>query len=231
MSRRIADDFAALNNFLSKYNLASYGSIPKSIELCKCMHKKLLGFLIFCAEFNLQNICSDCIPYFEEMSSDLRLSLFCAVQGMYKPAKLQLRCSIEIFFKSLIMISKPTIIQEKSVYAIFDAAKSDSHFSTTYGVACYNLLHNDYATLCRTVHGNPTVMHPTSALVSLPQYDEKLFEELADIYVRIVESFLGILYLNYPVVVDQMHPENKKDFLDCITKTTKSSIMKTLYSE
>lgn len=231
MSRRIGEDFNAFNGFLSEYNLSSYNSVSKQVESCKGMHKKLFGLLIFNAEFKSQNVQPDSVPFFEEMSSDLLLSLFCVVQGMYKPAKLQLRCSIENLLKALIMSNTPAIVQEKSVYAIFDAAKADSHFSTTYGALCINSLHNDYATLCRTVHGDPSVMHPTSALALLPQYDEALQEEISDIYVRTVESYLGLLYLNYPVVVDQMHPENKKDFLDCMTKTTKGIVINTLYSD
>lgn len=229
MSRRVGEDFDAFNDFLSKYNLTSYSSIQKQVELCKGMHKKLFGFLIFTAEFKSQNISPNSIPYLTEMSSDFLLALFCVVQGMYKPAKLQLRCSIENFLKALIIVSNQAIAQEKSVYTIFDIAKSDSHFSTIYGASCIDLLHNDYAILCRTVHGDPSVMHPIRSLALLPQYNESLHKELTNIYMRIVETCLGILYLNYPIVVDQMHPENKKDFLDCLTKTTKGTVINTLY--
>lgn len=70
------------------------------------------------------------------------------------------------------LIDTPSIIQEKSVYAIFDAAKTDSHFITQPGQTCVNLIHTDYATLCRTVHGDPNAMNPTSALSMLPQYNQ-----------------------------------------------------------
>lgn len=230
MSRRIGEDFDAFKLFISQYNLTSYISEQVQVESCKSMHKKLFGLLIFNAEFKTQNMHPDSIPFLQEVSSDLLLSLFCVVQGMYKPAKLQLRCSIENFLKALVMIDQPSIIQEKSVYAIFDAAKEDCHFSTDFGLTCFKLLHNDYSMLCRTVHGDPNVMHPTSALVLLPQYDKKLQQELATVYARVIENYLGILYLNYPVVVDQMHPENKKDFLDCISKKTKGKVISTLYT-
>lgn len=229
MSRRIKNDFDAFNVFLSTYNLASYNSIPKQIESCKSMHKKLFSILIFVAEFKSQSINNNSVPYLDEVASDLLLSLFCVVQGMYKPAKLQLRCSIENFLKALVLINNSTITHEKNVYAIFDAAKQDCHFSTTYGAHCLDLIHNDYATLCRTVHGYLNELHPTSALSLLPQYNETLQNEVSCIYKRVVENCSGIFYLNYSEVIDQMHPENKKDFLDCLSKATKTSVIRTLY--
>lgn len=231
MSRRINEDFDAFSNFLTRYNLTSYTSVPQQTEFCKVMHKKLFGLLVFNAEFKVQGKHSASVTFLEETASDLLLSLFCVVQGLYKPAKLQLRCSIENFLKSLIMIDTPGIIQEKSVYAIFDAAKDDVHFGTPVGHACVDSLHNDYAELCRTVHGDPKVMRPTSALSMLPQYDRTLLLEISSIYVRTIENYLGALYLNFPDVVDRMHPDNKKDFLDSLTKTTKGSIVSTLYDD
>ena len=115
MSRRIGEDFNAFAEFLSEYNLTSYTSVPQQVEACKGMHKKLFGLLVFNAEFKVQGNHPDSVVFLEEMASDLLLSLFCVVQGLYKPAKLQLRCSMENFLKSLIMIDTPAIIQEKSV--------------------------------------------------------------------------------------------------------------------
>lgn len=231
MSRRISEDFNAFSRFLSEYNLTPYTSVPQQIDTCKAMHKKLFGLLVFNAEFKTQGKHPNSVVFLEEMASDLLLSLFCVAQGMYKPAKLELRCSMENFLKSLIMISTPAIIQEKSVYAIFDAARVDTHFSSQMGQACVDSLHNDYATLCRTVHGDPTAMNPTSALSMLPQYDKTLQQEVSSIYVRTLENCLGILYLSFPDVVAQMHPDNEKDFLDCLTKTTKGNVVNTLYGD
>lgn len=231
MSRHIQEDFNRFVEFLSAYNLSSYTSAPKQLDTCKGMHKKLFGLLIFNAEFKMQGSHPNSVIFLEETCSDLLLSLFCVVQGLYKPAKLQLRCSMENFLKSLVMIYTPTIIHEKSVYAIFDAAKKDMHFSTSPGKACVDALHNDYATLCRTVHGDPTIMKPTSALSMLPQYDQTFQHEISSIYVRTIECYLEILYLNFPDIVDKMHPDNKKDFLDCLTKSTKKEVLATLYDE
>ena len=193
------------------------------------MHKKLYGLLIFSAEFEKQNIHEDCVPFITELVSDLILTFFCTVQGMYKPAKLQLRCSMENFLKSLLIIDNPLIVEEKSVYEIFNVAKQDKHFSSLVGNRKISQIENDYSTLCRTVHGDLAVMHPISALALLPHYDESQLKELSSLFVKTIENFLGVYYFNYPIVVDTMHPENKKDFLDCLSKSTKKEIVHTLF--
>ena len=229
MSRRIGEDFKRLNTFLELYNLNSYVSDQSQINIYKAMHKKLYGLLIFSAEFEKQRVHEHSVPFITEMVSDLMLALFCTAQGMYKPAKLQLRCSMENFLKSLIMIDRPLIIEEKSVYEIFNAAKQDRHFTSSVGNKKITQIEDDYSNLCRTVHGDPAVMHPISALALLPQYEESLLKELSSLYVRTIENYLGVFYLNYPIVVDTMHPENKKDFLDCLSKSTKKEIVRTLF--
>lgn len=229
MSRRLTKDFEKLSSFLCGYNLGTYTARQQQINECKAMHKKLYGLMIFSAEYSFQNKYTYFSKFLEEMSSDLLLSLFNWIQGMYKPAKLELRCAIENFLKAVLSLSDVAIIQEKSVYEIFDAAKADKHFQTEFGKIRIELLKNDYSTLCRTVHSDPVQMHSTSALNLLPQYNMDLSIELVNLYIRIVENSLGILYINYPATVDNMHPENKKDFLDSLSKTTKKEIVESLY--
>ena len=231
MSRRIPQDFCDFQSFLAGYNLSSYCSDSKQVDSCKTMHRKLLGLLIFDAEFELQRVHQSASVFLKEMASDLLLSLFCVVQGMYKPARMQIRCSIENFIKALVLINNQAIIQEKSMYAVFDAAKADSHFSTAYSTRCLNSLHSDYTILCGTVHSAPSAMQPTSALAVLPRYDEELQNEVSSIFIRTAESFLGLLYLNYPAVVEKMHPENRQDYLECMTKNTKGMVVSTLFSD
>lgn len=227
MSRRIKQDYEVFSKFLQEYTLSSFAQ--HQVDVYKTMHKKLYGLLIFVSEFEIQNASAKNVPFLNEMLSDLLLSLFCGIQGMYKPAKLQLRCSIENFLKALIMVETPLIIKEKSVYAIFDAAKIDKHFSSSLGTEYINLLQNDYSILCRTVHGDPSVMQPISALAFLPQYDETSLQNLSQLYIRVSEAVLGIFYLNYPAIIDKMHPENKTDFFDCMSKGTKKEINEILF--
>nr|WP_326166345.1 hypothetical protein [uncultured Oscillibacter sp.] len=127
------------------------------------------------------------------------------------------------------MLETPLIIEEKSVYVVFDTAKIDKHFNSPLGTKYMTRLQNDYSTLCRTAHGDPSVMHPISALNLFPQYDLASLRELSTLYIRTIEADLGIFYLNYPSVIDKMHPENKKDFLDCISKSAKGEIIKALF--
>ena len=48
-------------------------------------------------------------------------------------------------------------------------------------------------------------------------------------YIRCVEQYLKILYLNYPYVLDSMHPDNKQDVLDAMAKKTKAEVVLELY--
>lgn len=231
MSRRINDDFLLLEDFITNYQLSKYNSDPEQIEKYKSMHKKLYAFLVFVAEFERQSINKNSDKFLSEVSSDLMLSLFCAIQGMYKPAKLQLRCGIENFIKAIIMIDTPQIVVETSVYAIFDAATKDKHFATVTGDKVRQKIRNAYTILCHTVHGDTSVMHPLSALSLLPEYDEKFLAEFANIYIGCVEHYLEIFYLNYPMVLDNMHPYNKQDVLDAMSKKTKSEVIHELYEK
>ena len=229
MSRRLTEDFEKLSVVLCDYNRESYIKCQHQIYECKAMHKKMYGLMIFVAEFNTQNAHTYFSQFLEEMSSDLLLCLFNWIQGMYKPAKLELRCAIENLLKSVLSSSDTSIIEEKSLYEIFDIAKVNKHFETDFGKTRFELLRNDYSTLCRTVHSDPLQMHSTSALNLLPQYNRELSKELVTLYIRIVENSLGILYINYPFTIDRMHPENKKDFLDSLSKTTKKEVIESLY--
>lgn len=64
----------------------------------------------------------------------------------------------------------------------------------------------------------------------LPRYDNRSSHEIVSLFTRFLENSMGILYAFYPDIVDKMHPENKKDFLDCLSKSTKETIIKYLYS-
>lgn len=230
MSRRIGEDFDKLNTFLNAYTLSEYSTNTAQLEQCKAMHKKLYGLMIFVAEYINDNGISTISTYLDETSSDLLLSLFSWVQGMYKPAKLELRCAIENFLKAVISASDPLIIEEKIVFEVFEKLKTDKHINNIFGQPRVELLRNDYIVLCRTVHSAPQELHSTSALNLLPQYDNSAAKGIVTIYLRTIENILGILYFNYPSVIDKMHPENKTDFLDCLSKAMKKEIVEHLYS-
>lgn len=230
MSKRIAEDFDALCGFLNSYNLSDFFSSPKQVELYKGIHKKIFGFLIFTTELKSHQFLVASNPFFEETASDLMLAFFCLIQGLYKPSMFQLRSSIEVFLKSLVMISCPSITTQKSVYAVFDEAIADKHFSTNIGSSIISALHSDYSCLCETAHSSPNKMQPISSLGILPRYNISSLQSIAAIFARTIENFNCIFYLNYPMLVDKMHPENKKDFLDCMAKTSKAQINQLLFS-
>lgn len=171
------------------------------------------------------------LNYLKEVTSDLMLALFCWAQGMYKPAELELRCSIENYLKALIAITEEKIIEEKSVFRIFDKAKGDAHFQHTVTSKFLVSFENDYSTLCHTVHSDPKVISPVSALGAIAGYIPSNPDEFQTLIIRMAEGYMGCLYFNYPAIIDKMHPENKKDFLDCLQKSTKQKIIKALFED
>lgn len=228
MSRRITSDFDSFVNFIVNYQL----NINKEqSDSFKSMHKKLYAFLIFLAELKIQRYSEQSLLYLKEVGSDLMIALFCMIQGLYKTSKIQLRCSIENFLKALVLIKTNDVTEEKNVYRIFDIAKADKHFVGKVQQKSFTVIQKNYKTLCRTVHGDITTFDSISALALLPKYNEKSLRECVKLYNEVTEKFLEILFVNYYENVDKMHPENKKDFLDCLSKTTKMEVNNTLFSE
>lgn len=229
MSRLILEDFERFKEFLNNYNIPKILLPEKQIEECKAMHKKLYALMIFSAECHIQKMNRIFLKYIDEMISDLLLTIFCWIQGMYKTSKLEIRCSIENYLKAVISETDNKISDEKSVYKVFDKAKVDKHFNRTMSATCLDQFNNDYSLLCHTVHSDLLQLHSISALNLLPQYESKQAHEIQKLYIRIAENFLVVLYLNYPDIIDRMHPENKVDFLDCISKSHKRGIIEELY--
>ena len=148
---------------------------------------------------------------------------------MYKPAELELRCSIENYLKALIAVTEKNVIEEKFVFRIFDKAKEDAHFQNVITSKFLASFENDYSILCHTVHSDPKVVSPISALGAIAKYIPKNPNEFQTLIIRIAEGYMGCLYFNYPAIVDKMHPENRKDFLDCLQKSTRQKIVKALF--
>lgn len=229
MSRLISEDFDRFKEFVDNYKISKSLLSEKQLEDCKTMHKKLYAVMIFSAECHAQKMNQIFLEYIDEMTSDLLLSIFCWIQGMYKTSKLEIRCSIENFLKAVISETDNKICNEKGVYNIFNKAKVDKHFNKKLSETCLNQFNNDYSLLCHTVHSDMLHLHSISALNLLPQNEKGQANEVKKLYVRIVENYLIVFYLNYPEVVDKMHPENKDGFLYCISKLHKSEIIEELY--
>lgn len=229
MGRLIAEDFERFKGFLNDYNISEKMLSGEQLEECKAMHKKIYALMIFSAECHVQNMNQIFLEYIDEMISDLLLAIFCWVQGMYKTSKLEMRCSIENFLKAAISETDNKISDEKSVYKVFDKAKIDKHFNKTMSATCLEQFNNDYSLLCHTVHSDLLQLHSISALNLLPQYEKQQAHDAQKLYIRIAENFLVVLYLNYPEIIDRMHPDNKVDFLDCISKSHKRKIIEELY--
>ena len=228
MSRRIKADFDSLVKFVEDYHLSID---EQQKDYFKSMHKKLYAFTIFTAELRIQGFNESSLLFLKETSSDLMIALFCIIQGLYKTAKIELRCSIENFLKALVLINTPIVVEEKNVYKVFDLARTDIHFDGKLQKISFATLQEDYKVLCRTVHGDVTTFVPIGALSLLPNYNEEQLQECVKLYKGITERFLEILFINYRANVDKMHPENYKDLFDCLSRTTKKLVNDALFSD
>jgi len=231
MSRRIKKDADILLSFFDEYSLSGFSTNSDRIRDCRTIHKKLYAFMVFRNEAinpSLQ-LCNECIDYLDEVISDLMLGLFSWAQGAYKSSKLHLRCSIENYLKSLLSVDNPAIIVEKRVYVIFDEAENDNHFSTPLGKNILSNLKNIYGILCAVVHSAPTERRPINAINYLPTYDKDASRVFVAQFCSVLNSFLELFFLQYHIMVHEMHPENKQDYLEALSPTAIKTITEYLY--
>ncbi len=225
MSREIEQDFQYTLQFLNQYTLETMISNPKCHNQIKCMHRKLYSFMVFLNEMERIN-CIDkvSLKYFKEVSTDLILTLFCWINGVYKSAKLQMRSSIENFLKATSYLEEPKVIDKKSVYEIFDIAESTVCYSNDFSKLRFNVISSEYSKLCATVHGALEKLCDVGGLIKFPVYDEIEAMETSNDFDKIISAYLGVIYFTYYTNIFQMHELNRDLFLQGLGKKEKSDI-------
>jgi len=223
----IAKDKEALLSYLRNYSLTQILENEEKIQTLGSMHKKLFGLMTYTAELKKQKGNSLTLFYLSDMNSDLLLGLFNWIQGMDKPARLEMRCSIENFLKAILCCNKPEIIKEKAVHEIFNFAKADASFSSKFTKSKLEQIRNVYVELCKTVHNSISEIDSTSAIDLLPAYNKEQACRSKEFYIKITEAYLGVLYYNNVDVIASMHPKNYKLFMSTIARNAKKNV----YSE
>ena len=102
MTREITADYNKLECFIKKFKLKIVLKEKQFAKGLKPMHKNLFSLMTFYVELEHNNqslaiIDKKCLSYLQEAVSDLGQSLFCWIQGAYKPSCFMLRSSIETF--------------------------------------------------------------------------------------------------------------------------------------
>jgi hypothetical protein len=230
MTREIVKDFENLLKFIEQYNLKNITSNAELLNILKPMHKKLFAMMTFVAEIdqkNLElNILSESgLNFLKESASDIGQSLFCWIQGAYKPANLILRCSIETFVRAIAGQEKDEIFHEKNVYKVFEIAQTTSCFDSDICKKFFYLIHSKYKNLCEIAHtGNHAAMAHISALKTFPLFSDKHAKNFFQDFNEITTSMISLLYINYFEFIHKMHHHNQNNFFCAIPKSTKRKI-------
>ncbi|MFD0682414.1 MULTISPECIES: hypothetical protein [unclassified Paenibacillus] len=234
MSREISQDAAVLTTYLKDFDLSESISNPQYLNYLKSMHKKSYGYLLFLAELEQQYkeislVTELSITYYKETASDLMQSIFCWSVGSYKTANLTLRSAIETFLKAILGNDNAGIYDEKSVYKIFEIASQHSFFLNDIGKNYYTTIHALYKELCMFAHSARNVdLGSIASLNLLPRYDHKMSSNFNSFYLKLLDSILGIILLNYNALINNMHPLNKGIFLSTMTLKTKKEIFEAI---
>lgn len=229
MTREIALDFNSLQDFIGAYNLAGLVQAEYVAQL-KPMHKKLFALMTITAEIEHNNKQNKLFPalsemYLKESVSDIGQSLFCWVHGAYKPANLILRSGIETFIKAIASQEIPEIVNEKSMYAVFDSARNTSFFSSELGKYYFAKIHQSYKRLCGIVHtAGPSNMANISALKAFPVFSKANATSVCQDVVTILTAIISIMYVCFYKFIPKMHPKNQLNFLSSIPRSTKKKI-------
>ncbi|MFW5437857.1 hypothetical protein [Paenibacillus apiarius] len=233
MSREVSQDCSLLISFLKEYSLSDLSGNQQYVSEIKVMHKKVYGYLLFIAELAHQDAPSNSksliIDFFQESGSDMMQSIFNWANGSYKSSKFMLRSSIETFVKACLGNHDSKIFEEKSLYKIFDTAKTHHFFTNHLGEQYIEKIYNYYKELCLTAHSAPTVdLASVSSMKMLPRYDAVLSKEFINIFTSTVEIMLSVMLLNYNRTLYNMHDLNKTAFLSTMSLKNKREIQEFL---
>ena len=230
MSRNeVPNDFELLLKFIETYSINESLDDPRFVELAKQAHRRLLAYLTCYVELSNSasppySLSKNSIEYVAESSSDLAQMFFCWIHGAYKPATLSLRSSIETFMKGIAGTQDNTIFDKKSMYEVFDIAKTCeacSGDSSTY----FDMLRHTYSELCKVTHtASVDTALQANALILFPRFDEDHARLLVDQLTNIANWQMGILLEGQRDFVEAMHFKNKQIVLKTLPKAIQGTI-------
>jgi len=226
VSRLIAQDFECVMDFLKSYNIKDVCNDAGFRRSYKKIHKQQFSLLVFSSEINELLLDNDsCIFRIKETYSDIAISSFLLVHGMYKQAYMSSRSSIENFLKSIACASDPSILTDKSVYSIFEKTKKLDYFKNKDLNDKFNELNSCYEKLCHYTHTATIVnMSNLSALNSIPMYDLVKVNEFSILFNRITSNMLLIYICIHRDLFYSMDQSNRRAILDSFSSSIRRKI-------
>ena len=206
MSRVADGDFEQLGAYLTAYRVQSDLGAKVRGALLERAHRHVLASLQVWAR--LDSLVSQGSAKFHDVSvpaggvakdhlgeafSDLVAAFCCLLHGLYKPAGMQLRSSIESFVRGVAGVSSPEACETKSVYRLFDIASTDSFFLGS-GSADFNRLQQNYGSLCSYVHSG-TDAHRAGAyqIAQHMRQDSTKMRDIVKVLETVNRAMLGLL--------------------------------------
>lgn len=219
MSREIDKDFEQLNDFIRNYSISTLAQNDVYVSNLKKSHKIYFSYAHLIWGINHQNICDKNIENrLLESCSDIGQVILLFSHGLYKPANLILRSSIENFIKAIGLFVDTDIVNKKHVYEIFDIAKQYPNCSHPNFLIMYNSLKTEYSNLCSHTHtANQQHMMHLSAFKNIPIFDKRYADELIKTTIKIVKTYITILVFSFRDNIFKINPSYRDIVLTSIS--------------
>jgi hypothetical protein len=228
-TRKCNKDFEDLLVFLSEYKIK--GSLDDNTGLysLKSLHKHYYALLTLYHELKVSNTGLNSDAFWlriGEVVSELGSSYFLLAHGCHKASKLLLRSSIENFAKAFGSQLDLSILEDKSVYKVFERSYAHPVFSENkLTEVAVDSLNNTYSALCKAVHTAGALdMQKIEAIGSFPQFDRIKFDEVVNIYNKISNIFVFILCCSFKSKFLKIHYDNQDVVRDILRNEQKAVI-------
>lgn len=229
MSRIINDDFLLVIDFLKTYSLENVYSNDEFLRNLKSVHKGYFSLLVFSSELNLaqrDGLSEEILNRVNETCSDIGASVLLLAHGMYKQANMSLRSSIENFSKSISYNTFPDVIEDKSVFSVFEKTRAVDLFSDRLLKNKFSDITSIYAELCAYTHtATMTNMANISALNSIPKFDSAKCSEFIGLAKRLLPRILIIYTHMHRSRFFKFNPSNRDAVLNLLSPTERRLIM------
>lgn len=149
----------------------------------------------------------------DEFFSDVVSASFAAFHGLYKPAHMTLRSSIEVLVRGLASVKSDAAVETTSVSKLFDLAGETGLFCGSSEIH-FHVMKAEYGELCGFVHSaTPGHMARIYAFADFPVSDPTRLSQFARHHQKVIVAALSIMIeLNKRMYVGV--PPRARDLLD-----------------
>ncbi len=220
--------FERLWAFASEYSLAPVCALNDVRRGARQVHKQAYPLLIWkfhvCVAAGSRPDMLAGEPFLRESASDISTSVFLFIQGVYKPALLMLRASIENFMRFMFFIHAGALsVQPYSPACLFEHLYE---FSSDYLKNAYVCLRVAYSELSSYVHSaGPEFMVLIDGVSAYPCHDKSkdlYFTEISD---RVMGAMNYSMAYMMNEIFHNMHHTEKDAILGAMDSSLRGTVM------